>query len=110
MWLFHIKYLLEETMKRATCDELFSKYPRLVIYWKVELKNITDFGVFMWILGGVDGLLHITDLSWGRVSNHPSEIVKMDETITVKVIDFDEDKKRVSHRIKATIIASMGRS
>lgn len=57
-------------------------------------KAITDFGVFV-DLGGVDGLVHITDLSWGRV-NHPSEVVKLDQTITVVVLDFDEAKKRIS--------------
>ncbi len=63
-----------------------------------RVKNITDFGVFV-DLGGLDGLLHITDLSWGRV-NHPSEIVEMDELITVKVIDFDPEKQRVSLGLK----------
>jgi small subunit ribosomal protein S1 len=58
------------------------------------VKNITDFGVFV-DLGGVDGLLHITDLSWGRI-RHPSEVVKLDEKITVKIIDFDPLRKRVS--------------
>ncbi len=59
-----------------------------------HVKAITDFGVFV-DLGGVDGLIHITDLSWGRI-NHPSEIVKLDETINVVVLDFDEEKKRIS--------------
>jgi small subunit ribosomal protein S1 len=62
------------------------------------VKAITDFGVFV-DLGGVDGLIHITDLSWGRV-NHPSEVVKLDATITVVVIDFDEAKKRISLGLK----------
>ncbi len=57
-------------------------------------KAITDFGVFV-DLGGVDGLVHITDLSWGRI-NHPSEIVKLDQTINVVVLDFDAEKKRIS--------------
>ncbi|HYQ87307.1 MAG TPA: 30S ribosomal protein S1 [Bacteroidota bacterium] len=61
-------------------------------------KAITDFGVFV-DLGGVDGLIHITDLSWGRV-NHPSEVVKLDQTITVVVLDFDEAKKRISLGLK----------
>ncbi len=61
-------------------------------------KAITDFGVFV-DLGGVDGLIHITDLSWGRV-NHPSEVVKLDQTINVVVIDFDEAKKRISLGLK----------
>lgn len=62
------------------------------------VKAITDFGVFV-DLGGVDGLIHITDLSWGRI-NHPSEIVKLDQTINVVVIDFDEAKKRISLGLK----------
>ncbi len=61
-------------------------------------KAITDFGVFV-DLGGVDGLVHITDLSWGRI-NHPSEIVKLDQTINVVVLDFDEAKKRISLGLK----------
>ncbi|MCS7177148.1 MAG: 30S ribosomal protein S1 [Candidatus Kapabacteria bacterium] len=62
------------------------------------VKAITDFGVFV-DLGGVDGLVHITDLSWGRV-NHPSEIVSLDQTVKVVVLDFDEEKKRISLGIK----------
>lgn len=62
------------------------------------VKNITDFGVFI-DLGGVDGLLHITDLSWGRV-DHPEEIVKLDQKMNVAVIDFDEKSKRVSLGLK----------
>ncbi|MCG2588324.1 30S ribosomal protein S1 [Rhodohalobacter sulfatireducens] len=62
------------------------------------VKNITDFGVFI-DLGGVDGLLHITDLSWGRVE-HPEEIVKLDQRMNVAVIDFDEESKRVSLGLK----------
>src|SRR5699024_7880883 len=62
------------------------------------VKNITDFGVFI-DLGGVDGLLYITDLSWGRV-DHPSEIVSLDQRLNVAVIDFDEESKRVSLGLK----------
>jgi small subunit ribosomal protein S1 len=58
------------------------------------VKAITDFGVFV-DLGGVDGLVHITDLSWGRI-NHPSEIVKLDQTINVVVLDFDQERRRIS--------------
>ncbi len=61
-------------------------------------KAITDFGVFV-DLGGVDGLIHITDLSWGRI-NHPNEVVKLDQTIKVVVTDFDEEKKRISLSLK----------
>ncbi|NOZ61103.1 MAG: 30S ribosomal protein S1 [Calditrichaeota bacterium] len=62
------------------------------------VKNITDFGVFI-DLGGVDGLLHINDLSWGRI-NHPSEIVSLDQTIKVKVLDFNDEKNRISLGLK----------
>ncbi|HFE62871.1 MAG TPA: 30S ribosomal protein S1, partial [Caldithrix sp.] len=62
------------------------------------VKNITDFGVFI-DLGGVDGLLHITDLSWGRV-NHPSEVVKLDQEIDVMILEFDEKKRRISLGLK----------
>lgn len=62
------------------------------------VKAITDFGVFV-DLGGVDGLIHITDLSWGRI-NHPSEVVKLDEKIKVVVTDFDTEKKRISLSLK----------
>jgi len=62
------------------------------------VKNITDFGVFV-DLGGVDGLLHINDLSWGRI-NHPSEVVKLDEKIKVVVLDFNEGKDRISLGMK----------
>jgi len=63
-----------------------------------RVKNITDFGVFI-DLGGIDGLLHITDLSWGRV-NHPSEMIGLNDDITVKVIEYDADRKRVSLGLK----------
>ncbi|GAB1441762.1 30S ribosomal protein S1 [Ignavibacteriales bacterium] len=62
------------------------------------VKAITDFGVFV-DLGGVDGLIHITDLSWGRI-NHPNEVVKLDEKIKVVVTDFDEEKRRISLSLK----------
>jgi small subunit ribosomal protein S1 len=90
------KILMEESLKEQRA-ELFSNIQVGEIV-EGRVKNITDFGVFI-DLGGVDGLLHITDLSWGRV-NHPSEILKMDETINVKVIDFDQEKKRVSLGLK----------
>jgi small subunit ribosomal protein S1 len=62
------------------------------------VKNITDFGAFV-DLGGIDGLLHITDLSWGRVS-HPSEMVAIGDTIKVKVLDFDKERERISLGLK----------
>ncbi|MDA9849284.1 30S ribosomal protein S1 [Flavobacteriaceae bacterium] len=62
------------------------------------VKNITSYGVFM-DLGGVDGLIHITDLSWSRI-NHPSEIVELDAKINVVILDFDEDKSRIQLGLK----------
>ncbi len=62
------------------------------------VKNITDYGAFV-DLGGIDGLLHITDMSWGRI-NHPSDILKVGDEITVKVLKFDQDKERVSLGLK----------
>jgi small subunit ribosomal protein S1 len=62
------------------------------------VKNITSYGVFI-DLGGVDGLIHITDLSWGRV-NHPEEIVTLDEKINVVILDFDDSKKRIALGLK----------
>ncbi len=62
------------------------------------VKNITSYGVFI-DLGGVDGLIHITDLSWGRIS-HPEEVVKLDEKIKVVVLDYDEEKKRIALGLK----------
>ena len=62
------------------------------------VKNITDFGAFM-DLGGLDGLLYITDISWGRIT-HPNEVLKMDQKINVVVLDFDDEKKRISLGLK----------
>ncbi|GAB2783084.1 30S ribosomal protein S1 [Rhabdobacter roseus] len=62
------------------------------------IKNMTNFGVFI-DLGGVDGLLHITDISWGRI-NHPSELLNLDQKLNVVVLDFDEEKKRISLGLK----------
>jgi small subunit ribosomal protein S1 len=62
------------------------------------VKNITSYGVFI-DLGGVDGLIHITDLSWGRI-NHPEELVTLDETINVVILDFDDNKKRIALGLK----------
>jgi len=62
------------------------------------IKNMTNFGVFI-DLGGVDGLLHITDISWGRI-NHPEEVLNLDDKVNVVVLDFDDDKKRISLGMK----------
>ncbi len=62
------------------------------------VKNVTSYGVFM-DLGGVDGLIHITDLSWGRIS-HPTEIVELDQKLNVVILDFDNDKKRIALGLK----------
>ena len=90
------KVLVEEELasQRKTILESLEKGQIL----EGHAKAITDFGVFV-DLGGVDGLVHITDLSWGRV-NHPSEIVKLDQTVNVVVLDFDMEKKRISLGMK----------
>lgn len=90
------KVLIEEEIKDQREAILKSLEKGQVLQGTV--KAITDFGVFV-DLGGVDGLIHITDLSWGRV-NHPSEIVKLDEVINCVVIDFDPEKKRISLGLK----------
>ena len=90
------KAILEESLAEQR-DELFNKL-EIGSIMEGRVKNITDFGVFV-DLGGIDGLLHITDLSWGRV-NHPSDLIDLDDTLTVKIIDFDKDKKRVSLGLK----------
>ncbi|PLX74781.1 MAG: 30S ribosomal protein S1 [Desulfuromonas sp.] len=64
------------------------------------VKNLTDYGAFI-DLGGIDGLLHITDMSWGRV-NHPSDILSVGDTINVKILKFDKEKERVSLGLKQT--------
>ena len=70
------------------------------------VKNITSYGVFI-DLGGVDGLIHITDLSWGRVA-HPNEIVQLDEKINVVILDFDDEKKRIALGLKQLAPTSVG--
>jgi len=90
------KVILEEGLKEKREALLSEMEVGTVLEGRV--KNITDFGAFI-DLGGVDGLLHITDLSWGRV-NHPSEIVEIDDALTVKIIDFDQEKQRVSLGLK----------
>ena len=62
------------------------------------ITNITDYGLFI-DMGGMDGLCHITDLSWGRVS-HPEEIVQLDQKLNVVILDFDDDKKRIALGLK----------
>ena len=82
-----------ETQKR----DIISKLEKGQVLEGV-VKNITSYGVFI-DLGGVDGLIHITDLAWGRI-NHPEEIVKLDEKIQVVILDFDDDKKRIALGLK----------
>ncbi len=84
----------EQEAKRA---ELISKLEKGQVLEGV-VKNITNYGVFV-DLGGVDGLIHITDLSWGRV-NHPEEVVSLDEKIKVVVLDFNEQQKRIALGLK----------
>ncbi len=90
------KILIEESMADQR-EKLLSTIAKGQIL-KATVKAITDFGVFV-DLGGVDGLIHITDLSWGRIS-HPSEIVSLDQEIEVMVLEYDEEKKRVTLGLK----------
>ena len=90
------KVLIEKDLENQRGAILQNLEPGQVLEGTV--KNITDFGVFI-DLGGVDGLLHITDLSWGRV-NHPSEVVALDQVVNVVILDFDKEKKRISLGMK----------
>jgi small subunit ribosomal protein S1 len=90
------KALIESDIE-AQRAEIISKLEKGQVL-EGTIKNITDFGAFM-DLGGLDGLLYITDISWGRIS-HPSEVVKMDQKLQVVVLDFDDDKKRISLGLK----------
>jgi small subunit ribosomal protein S1 len=90
------KVLLEEQIAGIRTEVLNRLEKGLVL--EGHVKAIADFGVFI-DLGGVDGLVHITDLSWGRVT-HPSEIVQLDEKVKVVVLDFDSDKRRISLGMK----------
>lgn len=90
------KVLLEEQLAEQRTQIIGRLEKGLVLEGGV--KAISDFGVFV-DLGGVDGLVHITDLSWGRVA-HPSEIVSLDQLVKVVVLDFDSDKKRISLGMK----------
>ena len=86
------KVVLEEQSQRAKSETLKSLEEGLVLDGVV--KNITDYGAFV-DLGGIDGLLHVTDMSWGRV-NHPSEVLQVGDRIQVKVLKFDRDEEKVS--------------
>ena len=90
------KEILEEALKEKR-EELLSQI-QVDQVLKGRVKNITDFGAFI-DLGGVDGLLHITDMSWGRIK-HPSEMLSIDDVVEVKVIDYNTEKQRVSLGIK----------
>ena len=90
------KIILEDSLKEQR--EALFKELEIGSIIEGRVKNITDFGVFV-DLGGIDGLLHITDLSWGRV-NHPSEVISINDNITVKVIEYDEERRRVSLGLK----------
>ena len=90
------KALIEADLAVQT-KEIMSKLEKGQVI-EGTVKNITSYGVFV-DLGGIDGLIHITDLSWGRVS-HPEEIVSLDETINVVILDFDEGKSRIQLGLK----------
>lgn len=90
------KALIEAELEQQK-KEIISKLERGQVL-KGVVKNITTYGVFI-DLGGVDGLIHITDLSWGRVS-HPEEVVKLDQELDVVIIDFDDERKRIALGLK----------
>ncbi|MFN4893306.1 MAG: 30S ribosomal protein S1 [Bacteroidota bacterium] len=90
------KALIESDIE-AQRAEIMSKLEKGQVL-EGTVKNITDFGAFM-DLGGLDGLLYITDISWGRIS-HPTEVLKLDQKINVVVLDFDDEKRRISLGLK----------
>ena len=90
------KVLIEDDLESQKFD-IISKLEKGQVL-EGTVKNITAFGVFI-DLGGVDGLLHITDISWGRIE-HPEEVLKLDEKINVVVLDFDDEKKRIALGLK----------
>ncbi|MDO5394360.1 MAG: 30S ribosomal protein S1 [Bacteroidales bacterium] len=90
------KALIEAELE-AQKKEIISKLEKGQVL-EGTVKNITTYGVFI-DLGGVDGLIHITDLSWGRV-NHPSEVVELDQKLNVVILDFDDEKKRIALGLK----------
>jgi len=90
------KVLIEDDLENQK-SEIVAKLEKGQVL-EGTVKNITDFGVFI-DLGGVDGLLHITDISWGRIE-HPKEILALDQTINVVVLDFDDEKKRIALGLK----------
>jgi small subunit ribosomal protein S1 len=90
------KALIEAELEQQKA-EIMSKLEKGQVL-EGTVKNITSYGVFI-DLGGVDGLIHITDLSWGRI-NHPEEIVNLDEKIKVVILDFDDEKKRIALGLK----------
>ncbi|MCB9261316.1 MAG: 30S ribosomal protein S1 [Flavobacteriales bacterium] len=90
------KALIEDDIE-AQKGEILSRLEKGQVLEGV-VKNMTSFGVFI-DLGGLDGLLHITDVSWGRI-NHPEEVLQLDQKINVVVLDFDDDKKRISLGLK----------
>lgn len=90
------KVLIEDELEQQKAD-IISKLEKGQVL-EGTVKNITSYGVFI-DLGGVDGLIHITDLSWGRI-NHPEEVVQLDQVINVVILDFDEGKKRIALGLK----------
>ncbi|MDR3046049.1 MAG: 30S ribosomal protein S1 [Bacteroidales bacterium] len=90
------KALIEDELEAQKAEIISSLEKGQVLEGTV--KNITSYGVFI-DLGGVDGLIHITDLSWGRIT-HPEEVVQLDQKINVVILDFDENKKRIALGLK----------
>lgn len=90
------KALIQDELEKQKA-EIISKLEKGQVL-EGTVKNITSYGVFI-DLGGVDGLIHITDLSWGRI-NHPEEIVELDQKLNVVILDFDDEKKRIALGLK----------
>lgn len=90
------KVLIEKDLEKQKAEILNNLEKGQVL--EGVIKNMTNFGVFI-DLGGVDGLLHITDISWGRI-NHPEEVLQLDQKVQIVVLDFDDDKKRISLGMK----------
>jgi small subunit ribosomal protein S1 len=90
------KILIEKDLEKQKAEILNNLEKGQVL--EGVIKNMTNFGVFI-DLGGVDGLLHITDISWGRI-NHPEEVLQLDQKVQIVVLDFDDDKRRISLGMK----------
>ena len=97
----------KESEFSAERDALLSQLEEGAII-KGVVKNLTDYGAFI-DLGGIDGLLHITDMSWGRI-NHPSEMVKIDDELEVQILHIDYEKEKIALGLKQKSASGVGRA